>query len=76
MRHLASLAVLAASACFAALLIAAPVALPQSPPNVVLPQEPPGAHWVWVGDYQSGNYGRSVLYDADTATILGMIDTG
>ena len=76
MRHLAPLAVLAAAASFIALVDAAPVALPQSPPNVTLPQKPPGAHWVWVGDYQGGNYGRSVLYDADTATILGMIDTG
>jgi methylamine dehydrogenase heavy chain len=55
---------------------AAPVALPQPPPNVSLPDKPPGAHWGWVGDYQGGNYGRSVLYDADTASILGMIDTG
>jgi methylamine dehydrogenase heavy chain len=54
----------------------APSPLPQSPPNVVLPDKPASAHWVWVGDYQWGNYGRSVLYNADSAEVLGMIDSG
>jgi methylamine dehydrogenase heavy chain len=71
-----AIAVFTVAACIAVPAQAAPVALPQLPPNVTLPVKPPGAHWFWVGDYQGGNYGRSVLNDADTATILGMIDTG
>ncbi len=50
--------------------------LPEPIGNVVLPEKPKDAHWVWVGDYQYGNYSRSILYDADTGTLLGMIDTG
>lgn len=50
--------------------------LPQLPPNVTIPEKPSGAHWVWIVDAQWGNYARSVLYDADTATILGMVETG
>lgn len=69
-------AILTLAACMSTPGMAAPVALPQPPPNTTLPDKPPGAHWVWVGDYQGGNYGRSVLYDADSASILGMIDTG
>lgn len=53
-----------------------PKTLPEPGGNVRVPDKPTGAHWVWIGDYGYGNYGRSILYDADTAQILGMIDTG
>lgn len=70
-----------AAVAAAALAITAP-AQAQSPSlqepsgNVVLPVKPADAHWVWIGDYQYGNYSRSVLYDADKGELLGMIDTG
>ncbi len=50
--------------------------MPEPLENVVIPDKPPGAHWVWLGDFQNGQYARSVLYDADQGAILGMIDTG
>ena len=53
-----------------------PATLPEPGGNVSIPEKPPGAHWVWIGDYQWGNYGRSILYDADHGKLLGMIDTG
>ena len=52
------------------------VTLPEPMGNIRLPDKPANAHWVWVIDYQWANYGRAVLYDADTASILGMVDTG
>lgn len=55
---------------------AAPPQLPEPGGNVTLPVKPAGAHWVWIGDFGWANYGRSVLYDADHGTVLGMIDTG
>lgn len=58
------------------LSIGASAPLPQLPPNVTIPSKPPGEHWVWIGDGQLGNYARGILYNADTATILGMVETG
>jgi methylamine dehydrogenase heavy chain len=52
------------------------VNLPEPMGNLSLPEKPAGAHWVWIIDYQWANYGRAVLYNADTAEILGMVDTG
>lgn len=49
--------------------------MPEPLENVVLPDKP-GVHWVWVSDSQWGGYARSILYDADSGDILGMIDTG
>lgn len=51
-------------------------AMPEPLGNVVLPDKPAGAHWVWIGDFQNGTYGRSVLVNADTGAMLGAIDTG
>ena len=76
MRHLRAVVCLALAACMPNVGLGASKSLPQSPPNVTLPDKPAGARWVWLGDFQWGNYGRSLLYDADTATLLGMIDTG
>ena len=76
MRPLGAVACLAMAAGLPTVGHGATRSLPQSPPNVTIPDKPAGAHWVWLGDYQWGNYGRSLLYDADTATLLGMIDTG
>lgn len=66
-----------------ALLTAAPSSrageLPKMPEpleSVVLPDRPPAAHWIWIGDFQSGNYGRALLHDVDTGALLGTIDTG
>jgi methylamine dehydrogenase heavy chain len=50
--------------------------MPEPLENVTLPDKPPGAHWVWLGDFQNGLYARSILYDADSGATLGMIDTG
>lgn len=50
--------------------------LPQPMGNVRIASKPPDAHWVWVADFQGGLYGRSILYDADAGSVLGMIDTG
>ena len=38
----------------------------------------PGAHWVWIDDVAFGNIsdGRSILVDADTAQVLGLLSTG
>lgn len=44
--------------------------------NVKLPERPSNAHWVWIGDFQDGNYGRSILYNADSGEMLGSIDIG
>lgn len=73
---LASLALAFAGVCTPASGAPSPKALPEPGGNVQVPEKPAGAHWVWIGDYGFGNYGRSILYDADTAQILGMIDTG
>ena len=76
LQQLSAVVALAVAAVMPLTVHGASSSLPQSPTNVTLPVKPPGARWVWLGDYQWGNYSRSVLYDADTATILGMIDTG
>lgn len=50
--------------------------MPEPLSNVVLPDRPSRAHWVWLNDLQNGLYARSILFNADTGSILGMIDTG
>lgn len=66
------------------LVLAAITALPgaalaQSPgqvENVVLPDKPANEHWVWIGDFQNGNYARSILFNARSGERLGSIDMG
>ena len=68
---------LVAAICLSGLANAQSVSLePPATDNVVLPDKPKGAHWVWLGDYGYGNYGRSMLLDAGTGKLLGTLDTG
>ncbi len=64
------------AACVPVLALGALPELPEPTGNVVLPEKPAHAHWAWIGDYQSGDYGRSILYNTDTGELLGIIDTG
>lgn len=57
-------------------LHAAPPMMPEPLEVAVIPPKPPGAHWVWLGDFQYGSYSRAILYNADSGEMLGMIDTG
>ncbi|HEX4241989.1 MAG TPA: amine dehydrogenase large subunit [Steroidobacteraceae bacterium] len=50
--------------------------MPEPLENVTLPDKPAGAHWIWIADFQNGDYSRSLLYDADAGRLLGMIDIG
>lgn len=62
--------------CWSGSVLADLPEMPESLGVIALPDKPSGAHWVWVADFQGGAYARSVLYDADTGDLLGMIDTG
>jgi methylamine dehydrogenase heavy chain len=64
------------AACLPVLALGAIPTLPEPTGNVTLSDKPANAHWAWIGDYQSGNYGRSILYNMDSGELLGMIDTG
>ena len=64
------------TASLTALVFGSSPILPEPMGNIRLPDKPVGAHWVWIIDYQGANYGRAVLYNADTADVLGMVDTG
>ena len=64
----------------AALLLIAGVAAtgkaevtPEKPGKVLVLDDKPGAHWVWVGDLVLM---RSALFDADSTRMLGMLDGG
>lgn len=54
----------------------APLAQSEPQANIVLSEPKPGEHWVWVADFQNGTYARSILYNADSNEILGMVDMG
>lgn len=65
-----------ALACLGGPAFAALPVMPEPLEVAVIPDKPAGAHWAWISDFQYGGYGRTILYDADSGEILGMIDTG
>jgi methylamine dehydrogenase heavy chain len=50
--------------------------MPEPLESVSLPEKPRADSWVWLGDFQAGNYARALLYDVGTGTLLGTLDTG
>jgi methylamine dehydrogenase heavy chain len=44
--------------------------------NVVLSEQQPGEHRVWVNDWQGGLYARAVLFDSASGEVLGSVETG
>jgi methylamine dehydrogenase heavy chain len=68
--------VLAAMAFMPGPTFAALPVMPEPLETAVLSDKPADAHWVWIQDFQIGGYGRSVLFNADSGEILGMIDAG
>jgi len=68
--------VLMVAGCLCGVAAAASPVMSEPLGSIVLPDKPANAHWVWIGDYQYGQYGRSILFNADSGDILGMIDMG
>ncbi len=68
--------VLAAAGCLCSPAFSSPLVMQEPLESLVLPDKPANAHWVWIGDFQFGGYGRTILFNADSGDILGMIDIG
>jgi len=72
----ASWLALIAASCLSMTALAELPAMPEPLGKMELPDRPAGEHWIWIGDFQDGNYGRSILFNADTGAMLGAIDIG
>lgn len=44
--------------------------------NVVLADQKPGEHRIWVNDWAGAVYSRAILFDADSGDMLGAVETG
>lgn len=67
--------------CLTLAVLGSTAALAQSPAvgpveTLKLPDKPADQHWVWIGDFQNGNFARSILFNSLTGERLGSIDTG
>lgn len=44
--------------------------------NIAIPEQKPGEHRIWWGDFSGGLYARAWLINTDTGERLGSVDTG
>ena len=44
--------------------------------NVVLEEQKPGEHRIWVNDWAGAVYSRAILFNADSGDMLGAVETG